>query len=131
MKNLWIIALISLYVISCTKLTDKNIRGNWEIESYKVNGADSSAQAPSYFAFNDNSEAVYFEDYGSSIGTLNFNYSLDEKAQILTFLNLYGDTTGFVPIPFTVDKSGKRMTLTYSTTGLTLIYELKQVILDY
>lgn len=131
MKNLGILVVFTLLLVSCTKLTIKNIRGNWQIERYWYNNADSTASVPSYFAFNDNSESVYFEDYGNSLGVLNFNYSLDEDNQTLTFLNFYGDTSGFVPVTFQVDKNGKKMTLTYNSGNTSLVYELKQVILDY
>ncbi len=131
MKNLLILVAFSLFIISCNKLTDKNIRGNWEIERYYYNNADSTANFPSYFAFNENGESVYFEDYGNSLGILNFNYSLDEKNQTLTFLNFYGDTSGFVPVTFNIEKNNKRMTLTYTSGNFSLVYELKQVILDY
>lgn len=131
MKNLLIITIVGLFAYSCNKLNSNNIRGNWEVERYVVNNADSTPNVPTYFTFNEGGEGIYFENNGTGIGYL-FNWSLDEKSQILTYLDFYGDTiNGPFPVPFNVEKKGKRMTLTYSNGSTTLKYELIQAYLEF
>ena len=132
MKNLLIFGVIAIILASCNKLNDKNIRGNWEIEKYTFNGADSTSKFLSYFTFNDGGGATYSENQNGTLLYGPFNWSLDEKGQILQLIGLYSDTSGSsLTLPFNVDKKGKSMTLTYEDNGGSIKYELKQVYLEY
>jgi len=129
MKILSIIAVFTLLLVSCNKLNENNIRGNWEIEKFIWNGGDSTAGVFSYMTFNEGGGANYTEE---GIGTIIFNWQLDKKGQVLSLIGLFYDTNGnALNLPFNVDKKGKKMTLTYEEGGASLRYELKQVVLDY
>jgi hypothetical protein len=129
MKNLLLIAVFTTLLVSCNKLTDKNIRGNWQVEKETVNGTNVTPAVPTYFAFNTGGECNYFQDSSGIYYYSPLTWQLDEKSQVLTLSQT--DTSGTWTAPYQVDKKGKEMTLTYTVGSVTQVYELKQVILNY
>lgn len=130
MKSIWIISLVAILAFSCTKLNEKNIRGNWEVVKETQNGANVTNKFPSYFTFNSGGEAYLLIDSVNNAIYYSFYWSLDKKGQILTFKNFASDGQGnAIDVPFKVDKSGKKMTITYSQNGFTWSYDLKQTVM--
>ncbi|MCB0478101.1 MAG: hypothetical protein KDC84_08055 [Crocinitomicaceae bacterium] len=136
MRGLLIISIFATFVISCTKVTEKNIRGNWQITSQTFNGQNVTVtQFSAVWTFNQSPECLYSLDWSTS--PLVHNYSLDKNNQKLTISNFIVsvDVDTFVTlnyistITFDVEKKGKKMT--WRSPGDSIVCNLELIYPDY
>lgn len=130
MKNILFIAITAVLLFSCNKLTEKNIRGNWQVMSHTINGQNITPSVPTYWTFNEAPEAFYVQDSSGTLYYANLTYSLNKKDQILTIT--IPDSTGSIIVPYAVEKNGRKMTWNYiGNSSYTETYELELSYPDY
>ncbi|MEZ4937878.1 MAG: hypothetical protein R2799_09850 [Crocinitomicaceae bacterium] len=138
MKPFLIISLFAALLFSCTKLTEKNIRGNWKITSQTLLGQDVTvSQYSAVWTFNEAPNCLYTLDWKVS-DSLFYSYNLDKKNQKLTITNFIvrvdidtlGVTLNYIPsVTFDVEKNGKKMIL--RSPGDTIVCHLELLYPDY
>lgn len=110
MKKIFLLSVITAFLLSCNKLTEKNIVGTWNPVEFKVDGASQPIFPNTYIEFTESGSVLYYT--AGVLDSYDF-YSIQDNGSVLSI-----DGTNY-----DVEKKGKTMTLTYTgsnTEELTL-----------
>lgn len=114
MKNLIILFFGSILFFSCSKLSQSNLVGTWELVEYTANGI---GQMPGYTVTIEFQSSNSHITYGDGTIIYSGTYSLDQADQKLTIDNITYDITNY---------QGNQMTLETTVQNTNLVYKYEK-----